>query len=299
MALTGQQYEISAGEYAATIVEVGAGLRQYTFRGVDVTVAYGEDVLPPKGDGAVLVPWPNRLRGGKYSFGGRDFQLALTEPAQSNAIHGLGRWVRWTPLARDASSVTLAIDIVPQTGWLFELRVEVTYALHPTYGLSVSSLARNTGAWPAPFGAGFHPYLSVHGHRLDEVTVQLPASKRIVTDSAQVPIGLQSVGRTHADLRRGRRLRADRFDDGFTGLTQIEGRTHVEVRTRSGGAQLWADPTFGYLQLFTIDELIPGLAAVAVEPMTCPADAFNSGDGLIVLEPGAVWSGSWGIRALV
>src|SRR5258707_417490 len=126
-ALSGTQYELVAGEFAATVVEVGAGLRRFTFRGIDVTVPYGRDVLPPKGAGAVLVPWPNRLRNGHYSFAGQSYQLALTEPAQRNAIHGLARWVRWTPLIVTPDSVTLGVDLVPQTGWLFQVRVEVTY----------------------------------------------------------------------------------------------------------------------------------------------------------------------------
>jgi aldose 1-epimerase len=294
-ALTGQQYPLAAGDFAATVVEVGAGIRQYTHRGVDITVAYGEDELPPRGDGAVLVPWPNRLRGGRYSFAGKDYQLAVTEPARGNAIHGLARWIRWTPLAVDASSVTLAVDLVPQTGWVFEVRVEVTYRLHPETGLSAQIVARNNGGWSAPFGAGFHPYLSLHGHRLEDVSVRLPARQRLVSDEDQLPVGLAPVTGSHYDLRRGRRLHAHRFDDGFTGLPEAPEARYAEVRTKSGGARLWFDEAFGFLQLFTIDQLTPGLAAVAIEPMTCPADAFNSGTGLIVLEPGAWWSGSWGI----
>ena len=297
-ALTGQQYHLAAGDFAATVVEVGAGLRQFTHRGLDVTVPYSVDELPPRGDGAVLVPWPNRLRGGQYSFGGRDFQLALTEPARGNAIHGLARWIRWTPLAVDAGSVTLAVDLVPQTGWVFEVRVEVTYRVRADSGLSVQVLARNTGGWPAPFGAGCHPYFALHGHRLDEVTVRIPAEQRLVTDEDQVPVGLAAVEGTSYDLRRGQRLAVRRFDDGFTGLPGAPEARYAEVRTKSGGARLWFDEAFGYLQLFPLDEIRPGESAVAIEPMTCPADAFNSGTGLIVLEPGAWWSANWGISPI-
>jgi aldose 1-epimerase len=297
-ALTGQQFHLVAGDFAATVVEVGAGLRQFTHRGLDVTVGYGEDELPPRGAGAVLVPWPNRLRGGRYSYGDRDFQLALTEPARGNAIHGLARWTRWTPLAVDTSSVTLAVDLVPQTGWVFEVRVEVTYRLHPETGLGVQIVARNNGRWPAPFGAGFHPYLSLHGHRLDDVSVWLPAGQRLVSGEDQLPVGLAAVDGTGYDLRHGQRLEARRFDDGFTGLPDTPQARYAEVRTESGGARLWFDEAFGFLQLFTIEDLTPGLPAVAIEPMTCPADAFNSGTGLIVLEPGADWSAGWGISPI-
>ncbi len=294
MALTGEQYRLSAGDHEATIVEVGAGLREYRFGGVDVTVPYAEDVLPPKGSGDVLVPWPNRLGGGKYSFRGRDFQLALTEPANRNAIHGLGRWARWTPTDQGSSSVTLDIDLVPQTGWIFEVRVEVTWTLDATGGLRVTTVATNTGEWAAPFGAGFHPYLSTHGAPLDDVTVTLPARRRILMDAAQLPVGDEAVEGTAYDLNGGRRLGGLRLDDAFTELTD----QFAEVRAERGGARVWWDENFGYAQVFTVAELVPGRPGVAVEPMTCPPDAFNSGTGLVVLEPGASWTGTWGITPL-
>jgi aldose 1-epimerase len=301
MALTGAQFELHAGEFAATVVEVGAGLRRFTFRSIDVTAPYGPDVLPPKACGDVLVPWPNRIRGGAYTYAGTSYQLALTEPAKRNAIHGLARWVRWTPLAVAADSVTLAVDLVPQTGWVFEVRVEVTYRLSAEDGLMVSVVALNTGNAPAPFGAGFHPYLSTHGHGLDEVTVSVPAREQLLVDDAQVPIGRRSVDGSPHDLRHGRRLRELRFDDGFTDLITVDGRGDAEVRTKSGSAQVWFDEAFRYLQVFTVDDLYgdgSGLAAVAIEPMTCPADAFNTGEGVVVLLPGVPWSASWGIRPL-
>ncbi|PZS16178.1 MAG: hypothetical protein DLM57_11130 [Pseudonocardiales bacterium] len=299
MALTGRQFTLAAGDHEATVVEVGAGLRRYAHRGVDVTLTYGDDELPPKGCGAVLVPWPNRLRGGRYTFDGGGYQLALTEPAAGNAIHGLGRWARWVPVRHEACAVTLALDIVPQTGWPFELRVEVTYRLDAEQGLQVTAVAHNTGAVRAPFGAGFHPYLSTRGHEFGEVTVKVPARERIVVDESKVPVGRQPVAGTPYDLRRGRRLRDLRMDDGFAGLSSAGGRGAVEVRTRSGGARAWFDDAFGFVQVFTPDPVAGGPAGVAVEPMTCPADAFNSGTGLIILQPGGSWTGTWGITPLV
>ncbi|HEY8828712.1 MAG TPA: aldose 1-epimerase family protein [Jatrophihabitantaceae bacterium] len=298
MGLTGRQFTIAAGDHEATVVEVGAGLRRYAHRGVDVTFTYGDGDLPPKGCGAVLVPWPNRLRGGRYSFDGKAYQLPLSEPPTGNAIHGLGRWARWVPVRHETSAVTLALDIVPQAGWPFEVRVEVTYALDAVGGLAVTGVARNTGTGRAPFGAGFHPYLSTRGRGIGEVTVKVPARDRIVLDEAKVPVGMQSVAGTPYDLRRGRRLGALRLDDGFTGLSTAGGRGAVLVRTRSGGAQVWFDETFRFVQVFTPDLVAGGLPGVAVEPMTCPADAFNSGTGLIVLTPRDSWTGSWGIQPL-
>lgn len=298
MVLSGAQFAIAAGAFEATVVEVGAALRRYNHGGVDVTVPYDEDALPPRCNGAVLVPWPNRLRGGRYRFDGVDYEVALTEPDKGNALHGLARWARWTPVLHEPTRVTLAHDIVPQKGYPFELRVEVTYALHPEFGLSVSTTAQNIGKRRAPFGAGFHPYLATHGKALDDVTVGLPARERLLVDEAQVPVGTQSVAGTPYDLRRARRLKALRMDDGFTGLNLTAGRGRAEVRVGKVGAYLWFDAAFRFLQVFTPDDLIDGTPGVAVEPMTCAADAFNSGDGLIVLDPGESWSASWGITPI-
>jgi aldose 1-epimerase len=85
------------------------------------------------------------------------------------------------------------------------------------------------------------------------------------------------------------------MDAGFTDLATVDGRGHALVHSGSAGARIWFDETFGYLQVFTPDVLSHGRPAIAVEPMTCAPDAFNTGAGLIVLEPGGSWTGSWGI----
>ena len=298
MGLSGQEFVIVAGEHEATIVEVGGGLRAYRHAGRDVVASYPVDTLQPKCAGGVLVPWPNRLRDGRYTFEGQPLQVALTEPKAGNAIHGLGRWERWRATQHEPDSVTMRLDIVPQTGWPFELRFEVRYSLHPEAGLIVSAEATNYGSGRAPFGAGFHPYLATGGAPLEEVKLTLPAAQRLVLDEMQVPIGDQSVHRTPYDFRKGKRLKELRMDDGFTDLATVDGRGAAEVHTKGGGARLWFDETFRYLQVFTLDNLTAGTPAVAIEPMTCAPDAFNSGAGLIVLEPGGTWSGAWGITPL-
>jgi aldose 1-epimerase len=293
--LTGQQYAIEAGEHQVTVVEVGAGLQRYRHRGVDVTCTYGEDVLPPKACGIVLVPWPNRIRAGKYSFDGVDYQLALTEPAAGNAIHGLGRWARWSVVAHELARVTLRLDVVPQNGYPFPVRAEVTYSVDAQSGLTVTIEATNPGAARAPFGAGSHPYLSTRGHALADTRLRLPASQHLVTDEKGVPVGTRPVAGGEYDLRRGKRLKALRMDDGFTGLPADPEQRFAEVSTPSGGARLWFDTAFTHLQVFTLDALTPQQPGIAIEPMSCAPDAFNTGTGLVVLEPGGLWRGSWGI----
>lgn len=297
--LCGTEWTISAGEHVVTVVEIGAGLQSYRVGDTDVTCPYPTDALPPRACGTTLVPWPNRIRGARYDFDGSTQQLAASEPDTGNAIHGLGRWSRWSRVRRGDphAELTLRFDVPPQKGYPFPVRCETTYRLDPDDGLTVTITARNGGDVPAPFGAGQHPYLATHGHRIDDVTLQLPARTGIELDESGIPVGSHRL--TGADdFRRGRRLRERRFDDAFTDFTRTDGRAVFELRTRSGSTRLWCDESFEYAQVFTVDELTAGRPGIAVEPMSCPANAFNSGDRLVVLEPGVTWSGTWGVAPL-
>ena len=115
-------------------------------------------------------------------------------------------------------------------------------------------------------------------------------------DEAACPVGTQQVAGSAYDLRRGPKLRQVRMDDAFTGLSHPHGRSVVDLRFGKAGARLWMDETYRFVQVFTVDVLTDGQPGVAVEPMTCAPDAFNSGAGLIVLDPGSSWAGAWGIE---
>ena len=102
IAPTGEQYEIVSGGHRAVVTEVGATLRSYAVDGVDVVRGFAEDETVKGGRGQNLLPWPNRIRDGKYTFAGQSHQLALSEPARHNASHGLARYVPWVLTDRTA-----------------------------------------------------------------------------------------------------------------------------------------------------------------------------------------------------
>ena len=198
-----------------------------------------------------------------------------------------------------ADEIRLHCDVVPQKGWPCEVRAEVSYRLDAHAGLTVTLGAKNTGDAALPFGAGSHPYLSTGTTRLDEVELRLPAGRRLVTDEVQIPVGTDDVAGSEYDLREFAPLGARRFDTGFTALVadpDDAAHASAELRTADRVTRLWWDhPDFTCVQVFTVPDLAPGSDAIAIEPMTCPADAFNSGTGLITLQPGASWSARWGI----
>lgn len=297
---SGGQIEIVHGQQRATVVEVGGGLRSYSLSGRELLDGYGPGEMCSGGRGQVLMPWPNRIAGGTYEFEGQQMQLPLTEASQRNAIHGLVRWANWTAAEREADRVVMAYDLYPTPGYPFALELSVEYTLGST-GLHVRTMARNVGTTTCPFGAGAHPYLTVGTILIDDAVLAAPGRMHLSSNDRGIPIGKASVVGSPLDLRRPRPIGDRRLDDGFTDLVRdADGVAWVVITgpARENEVKLWLDPAYDYLMLFTGDTLPGGgRRSLAVEPMTCAPDAFRSGDGLILLEPGASFTGAWGIVA--
>ena len=301
--VTGQQYQIAVGQYRAAVTELGAGLRELLFGDEPVIAGYEPDELPPAGAGQLLAPWPNRIDGGRYTFGGAEFQLDLTEPASGNAIHGLTRWMAWTVVRHDASAVLLRNAPHGQQGYPFCLEIDAEYRLAADTGLHVAITARNRGSHAAPYGTGSHPYLTVQTPSVDICQLTLPAASWLPTDDRGIPSGPPAtVEGTPYDFRRPRTIGATRLDHALTGLDRDgNGRAWAVLAVDGGtGARvgLWAGQGYSWLQVFTGDPLEPGRRrkAVAIEPMTCPPNAFVTADDLLVLEPGEAVTHTWGIQ---
>jgi aldose 1-epimerase len=295
---SGEQIEIAFADRRAVIVEVGGGLRSYSQGGRQLLDGYPVDAMCTSGRGQVLIPWPNRLQDGSYEFEGRRHQLALTESEARNAIHGLVRWAAWTVAEREADRVVMEHTLHPQPGYPFSLAVSIEYALSET-GLAVRTTSTNVGRDMCPYGVGAHPYLTVGTETVDPVVLRAPGATALTSDERGLPDGATSVEGTEYDFRQPRRIGSTKLDNAFTDLERDEGGiARVELRDPEGvsGLALWVDESYPYLQLFTGDPL-PDVnrRSLAVEPMTCPANAFRSGEGLIRLEPGASFAGAWGI----
>jgi aldose 1-epimerase len=299
--VSGAQIELRHRDEVATVVEVGGGIREYHRGERPILDGYGPDEICPAAHGQPLVPWPNRIGGGRYRFGGKEHQLALTEPARGNAIHGLLRWVGWQIAEREPSRAVLRSRVHPQPGYPFDLGVEIEYGLGDD-GLRVTLRAVNLGSGPLPFGAGQHPYLSAGEPAIDRARVCLPAQVVLEMNERAIPVGRRPVDPS-LDFSTARELGDIQLDHCFTGLSRDpDGRCTVEVAAPDGGVtRLWMDASWNWIQVFTGDGLGAPLArrGLAVEPMTCPPNAFQTGEGLIVLEPGQRFEGSWGLQLTV
>jgi aldose 1-epimerase len=292
---SGTQWTIRSGEHEAVLVEVGGGLRAYRYAGREVLDGYKADEICPASAGSVLAPWPNRVRDGRYTTDGVTHQLALSEPEANNAIHGLVRWLPWRAVEVTGDAVTVECVLPAQPGYPWTLRLGTTWRVDAD-GLRGTHRATNLSDRAAPFGLGVHPYLAVPVP-VDDVVLSVPARTRLLLDSRKLPIGAARMTGGDHDFSTPRAIGPAHLDDAFGDVP--DGGSRVELSTVDGKAiaSVWADAAFRWWQVFTGDPL-PGPRArrsVAVEPMTCPPDAFHSGRDVVAIEPGGTWHGSWGI----
>lgn len=294
----GTNFEIGYGAFRAEITEVGATLRLFEVAGAPFTESFGEDKTPPLGCGQILVPWPNRVADGRWQLNGVSQQLDLSEPARTNAIHGLVRHVPWQLVEHVESRVVLQTDIAVQPGWPVPLRTAISYTLDAD-GLTVTNTVQNLGDQAIPFGVGSHVYPRTGNVETDDCTLRLAATTHLPVDAERLlPNGPEhSVAGTDLDFTTARSLLGVRLDDAFGGcLPGADGKVRHVLTGPQHAIQLWADPVFRWVQVFTATDFPQRGRAIAIEPMTCPPDALNSGVDLITLPPNDTWSASWGLQ---
>jgi aldose 1-epimerase len=296
---SGEQYELFDGRQSAVVVEVGGALRTYAVDGRPVLDGYAPEQMCDGARGQSLIPWPNRLAGGRYTFDGEQHQVALTEPSLGGAIHGLLRWANWSVRERSDSAVTMSHRLYPQYGWPFPLDLTIRYQLGQD-GLSVQTSATNLAGRPAPYAQGAHPYLTLGEPSIDDDELRVPASTYYPVDGKMIPTGQETVEATDYDFRKPRQIGTTKIDRAFTELSRdSDGRARVRL-SRSDGkwAALWVDERYPYVEVFTGDTLSAGRrrTGVGVEPMTCAPNGLASGDGRLSLDPGETFTAEWGIE---
>jgi aldose 1-epimerase len=253
---------------------------------------YPAGTVPSGRKGGVLLPWPNRLRDGRWTWRGRSLQLDVASPEKPHASHGLLSWQPWAVLEQATADVSVGTVVEPRPGYPFRIAAALDYDLTPER-LTVTVRIRNVGTDEAPVGAGMHPYLAVGATDdgdIGRAELQLPARTAL-----EVEGGLPTGARRYFDGAIGR-IGDRALDDPLTDLQRDAGGwARTVVSGAAGRLELAADEAWPWMQVYTGDTLPPGgrRRSIAVEPMTCPPNAFADGADLIVLPPGERWSGTW------
>ncbi|WP_245953741.1 aldose 1-epimerase family protein [Arthrobacter silvisoli] len=294
---SGRQYEIRRGDALAVVTELAAGLRLFSRGGVQLTESYNDDELPPGATGITLAPWANRVEDGVWYLDGAKQQLDITEVSRNNASHGLLRNAAYALVDEDEFSVTLEAVIFPQHGYPFLARHRVRYEIDADLALRVSQTLINDSRAAAPFVLGAHPYLRLGDTAPEELLLTVRAATRLVADERLIPRGTAPADGVYA-LGGGAAVADLDIDVAYTDL-EFDGGTARHVLSAPDGRSvtLEQDGNCGYVHVFVTGNFPGRSKAVAIEPMTGPANAFNTGEGLRWLEPGASFTMRWGISA--
>jgi aldose 1-epimerase len=239
---------------------------------------------------------------GQYDFQGQHYQLPVDEIARHNAIHGLTRWLNWSIIDQAPNRAEMTLQIHPRPGYPFVLDLRIEYSLGER-GLTVRTKAHNQGERALPFGAGQHPYFTVGTPRVDSAVLHLAARSRLELDAERrLPTGRRlPVSGSEYDFTSQRPIGAQVLDECFAELERdANGHAHVMLTNPETGraVSVWMDEQYKYVQVFSGDTLAPGRRrqGLAVEPLTCPPNAFQTGTDLIVLAPDQSISLEWGVR---
>jgi aldose 1-epimerase len=233
-----------------------------------------------------MTPWPNRVEDGKYSFAGVEHQLKVTDVKNNNALHGLSAGKEWISEIEEPDKIRLSCTLDNEDGYPFKLKQLLTYRITDS-GLFVKYLVQNIGETAAPFGFGWHPYLDCAG-KVDDCKLLLDASTHVIPNERLLPIDTEPV-KYPIDFTKRVQIGDTVLDDAFIDLNRgFNGKTKVLfTRADNKVIEIWADSNFNGWQLFSGDT-VPAInrKALAIEPLTCLANAYNTEKFLITLQPG-------------
>lgn len=284
----------------ATVTSIGAGLRVLRVGGIDIIQGFPEDAEVAFGAGQILIPWPNRVRDGKWSLDGEDFQLPINEEDLHNALHGFLRALPHQVMASSAESVLLHATIPASDGYQWELSVVTEYVLTDA-GVSITHRITNASATPAPVAVGSHPFPRIGGVPTEDLVVTIDAATRVVVDDRLNAIGTEPVVGTRFDLRTGQRVGDFDLDTAYLDIPAgADGRRMLTATAPDGrSVSVWGDHNFEQAQVFNTDAFPTPQGhvwAVALEPTTAPPNALATGEGLHMVAPGQTWDVTWGIE---
>jgi aldose 1-epimerase len=287
--------EIGGREIRAEISTVGAGIQGLWVEGAPL-VHGSTTAEPAMTSGVVLVPWPNRVRAAQWALHGETQYLEATESV-GNAIHGLLANTEYTVVRADRDRLVLTARVEHPPGYPFALDVDVEYTLVAS-GIESRIGVRNRGGHAAPVAVGVHPYVRLGTTPSEGLTLAIDATRVLPLGDDDLPLSSIGVQGIPFDLRDGVPVGSASRHACFTGLRAQDGRVRLRLIGAGASVEVWGDTRFRWAQVYITDQfpgLGPGELAIALEPMTAPPDALNTGTDLHWLAPDRRWSREWGI----
>lgn len=240
-----------------------------------------------------LIPFPNRLKDGKYKFKSKKYQFPITDTKRNNALHGFRGGLPFKleeiGIGMDSAFVVCRYEYDgkrKEFPFPFDFQVKIT--INGGTGLTVRTRLTNTGPKAMPVGIGWHPYFKLKG-KADKWQLKLPRSKRVIVDDRMIPTGEQ---KSYTKFSKLSTIGDTVLDTAFK-LQRKKGQAKILMTNDKMELVYWQEAaTFPFFQVFTP----PMRKSVALEPMSCNIDAFNNGEGLQVLQKEETLEGSFGVN---
>lgn len=281
----------------------GATLRSWNVGGAEIIDGYQNDVEQESLDGfrsAVLVPWSNRLRDGKWKGADGTVYHAPEQPLPEleRGLHGLVFNQEFELVENREDAVVLRTHIEPSEAYPGSLQVDVEYAIPATGALNVRISATNTGDVAVPVGLGWHPYFTLDGD-FSEHSIDVRGDYVVATDSALIPLPDVAAYEEFDEFDSESGIRdiaiPETWDSAVTGLVaDVDGWMSATLRTGSRKvtvrSRLSGEPGQGNFHIFSGKGLAHReLQSIAIEPCQFIPNALNRDDAAaaLVLEPGA------------
>ena len=276
------QIELQVAGNIARFSALSAAITYLEIDGVVAIAQVTHEAILQSFASVVCAPWPNRIAKGVW----RNVKFPGNDP-HGNALHGLVFDKEFSLTEQSDDSVTYLYKLQATENYPFDLEIGARYVLSAD-GLTATYFAKNVGEGNAPYGVAAHPYFNVY----PESTFSFNAETQAINNDIQIPVGTEPNNKV-----QGAQVFSEaNLDDCFSELSG-----NVTIQHPDGGeVTIWQDSAFKYLMVYTGHHLqkygFPN-AGLAIEPQTCPADAFNTGEDLIWLAAGQYWSANWGISA--
>jgi aldose 1-epimerase len=294
----------STGEYVAIIPECGGLVNEIVFHksGKNYQIINGYNSLEDLSEydmfkSSKLIPFPNRIKDGKYEFLGESYQLPINFPAENNAIHGFifDKKFKVTHNEVNENEASITLEYIyngENEGFPFKFITEMIFTLTAEDGLNCQTVVQNLGDTAMPFGDGWHPYFKFD-KQVDDIHLKIPTDIKTLVDEKMIPTGEILPFNNFTELTKINQIKLDTGfriagEDGIVGTELFDPESNITIKI----FQEIGEKKYNFLQVY----IPPSRDSIAVEPMTCNINAFNNKDGLIVLEPGEVFEGNYGVK---
>ncbi len=294
--------EITGATTRVVLTHCGATVLSWTVDGVELIDGYADhsELATQAGmRSAMMIPFSNRIRHGRYRFDGADHDLNGTEAEQAGqtVLHGMLRLAEFSVEAIEAEE-NFAIVRLNSTalrpgsfaGYPFAVDVSIELTVTDST-LDFLVTGTNVGTVAAPYASGWHPYFTIGDAPIERLIVRIPATTHVVVGADLIPIDGAAAFEPVAgnfDWREARPIGDVVLDGAFEGLViEADGFSHSTMTDPVSGRTIDAWQERGLMHIFTSDTVTRPRRSFAMESVEFMTNAFARDDhaARIRLEP--------------